>query len=721
MSSRSRRTAILVAAAILVVAAATFFMMRRPHGGSGTIDRTAPIILISIDTLRSDHLSAYGDKAIHTPSIDALANDAILFERAYSHCPLTLVSHASIFTGLLPSQHGIYDNIGYALGAKTKTLAEVLKGSGYATGGAVSAIVLRGETGISRGFDFYDDDVEINAQSLSIGRSQRAGDATREIAQKWIEQQGTKPFFFFLHIYEPHTPYEPTYDADVEKADGVIGRFVAFLRERNLYDRATIILLSDHGEGLGDHGEDEHGVFLYREALQVPLLVKLPGSARGGTRVATPVQLIDVFPTLAAPFGQKVADAKGESLLDIASGTAKPQPIYSETHYPRLHFGWSELQSLISGGDHFIQAPKPELYDLAADPAEKDNQLTNRRRAYVAMRTAIAPFVKAAPAPSAVDPEQAQQLAALGYIGSTVSTADGAALPDAKDRIQSLRAYKDGLLAFQEQHYEQAVAMFTAILKENPNTIDIWSMQTKALEKLGRKAEAVEAAKSGLRISPTATNLAIAVANDSLDLGRLDDAEKHARLAMRDVPSQAHYVLAHVALQRKDFARATAEANAALASNRDRPASQMLLGEIALEQGQVENALARFDESLKLLQEKKHAPIARLNFFRGDCLARLGHFDEAENAFRAEIQQFPAEPRPYKNLILLYSMTGRSDVATQLIFELEKAAPTPPSYVAISEVLHTVGDDNGSRFWAVRGLQHFPNDPNLRQLAARHL
>src|SRR5712692_819608 len=265
-----------------------------------------PIILISIDTLRSDHLPAYGYSRIETPTLDQLRADSILYEHAYSHCPLTLVSHASIFTGLLPADHGIRDNIGYTLNPKTKTLAEILKSKGYATGGAVSAIVLRGETGIKRGFDFWDDDIDIDPRFLTMGRAQRSGHETREIAQRWISQHRSEPFFFFLHIYEPHTPYDPpepfrtkygqTYDGDIAAADDVIGRFLSFLREQGIYDRAAIFLLSDHGEGLGDHGEDEHGVLLYREALQVPLIVKLPKSRERGRTVNTPVELIDIFP-----------------------------------------------------------------------------------------------------------------------------------------------------------------------------------------------------------------------------------------------------------------------------------------------------------------------------------------------------------------------------------------------------------------------------------------
>ena len=256
------------------------------RSSSSPSTRCAPIICRRTATRRSQ-----------TPAIDRFRADSILFEHAYSHCPLTLVSHASVFTGLLPADHGIRDNLGYDLNPKAKTLAELLKSKGYATGGAVSAVVLRGETGIKRGFDFWEDSIDIDPSFLSIGRAQRSGEATRALAQKWIGEHDhdAQPFFFFFHIYEPHTPYEPpepfrsryasAYDGEVATADDVVGKFLDYLRAEGIYDRATILLMSDHGEGLGDHGEDEHGVLLYRETLQVPLMLKLPKArAQGNER-----------------------------------------------------------------------------------------------------------------------------------------------------------------------------------------------------------------------------------------------------------------------------------------------------------------------------------------------------------------------------------------------------------------------------------------------------
>ena len=704
---RDRRFARL---AIALCALAALSCSRGAHkiGAGG-----GPIILISIDTLRSDHLPAYGYSKISTPAIDALRSDSILYEHAYSHCPLTLVSHASMFTGLLPSEHGARDNTGYELKKDVKTLAEMVKAKGYATGGAVSAIVLRGETGIRRGFDFWDDDIGIDPNFLSLGRAQRKGDETREVAQKWIAEKKDKPFFFFFHIYEPHTPYDSgSYDNDVAEADAIIGRFTSFLKDQGIYDKATIILVSDHGEGLGDHGEDEHGVLLYRETLQVPLLVKLPGEDRKGKSVSEPVQLIDLMPTIAADLGV-AGKFRGQSLLKEIPADRQ---IYSETFYPRFHFGWSDLHSLISSSNHYIEAPKPELYDLAKDPGERTNTLEDNRRVFLALRTAIAPFMKAAEAPKAISDEQAQQLAALGYIGSTVSTAPGEKLPDPKDKIGNTGAMKKAMLAFQEKRYDEAVPQFEALLRENPKMLDIWSMNAHSLMKLGRSTEAIAAAKEGLKISPSASNLAMLIANIALEDKQLDVAEKHASLVMADMPSEAHSIKAQVALERKNFDEARKEATAILGGKRDKPFGLMLLGRIAMEEKKLDEALKLFDEAAAINDDKKRPPLQKVSFFRGDALARMGRVEEAEAAFRKEIEAYPSEPQPYRNLILLYVSAGQNEEATQLIFNLEKNAPTPPGYVAISETLKIVGDRNGARFWAGRGLSRYPGDRNLQKL-----
>jgi arylsulfatase A-like enzyme/Flp pilus assembly protein TadD len=690
----------------------------------GAVDPKAPIIIISIDTLRSDRLPAYGYTKIETPSLDAFRKDAILFERAYSECPLTLVSHASVLTGLLPADHGIRDNLGYNLNPHVKTIAELLKTKGYATGAAVSAVVLRGDTGIQRGFDAWDDDIDLDPTAISIGKSQRAGDVTRVRAEKWIGQHKAQPFFYLFHIYEPHTPYDPPepfkskygnpYDGEVAAADAIVGRFLDFLKEQDLYDKSTIVLMSDHGEGLGEHGEDEHGVLLYRENIQVPLMLKLPHGAQHGQSVSAPVQLVDIFPTIVKPFGftQKT---EGQSLLDVANGKVEGErSLYAETYYPRLHYGWNDLHSMISGANHYIHAPKPELYDVVADPSELTNVLADRRRVYTALRERIQPYIHATAAPSTVDEEQKQQLAALGYIGSTVSTKPDEVLPDPKENIGQANVIGRAYRAYLQDRFAEADQLTGELLRGNPKMVDVWALRARSLAKLDRLDEAIECAKTALKLSPGTTALAAMVATFALDAKRYDEAEKHARLTLKDTPFEAHQLLAQVYLAQKEFAKARQETLAAQQLHPNRPSTMLLQARVSLETGDPENALKTIDRTAAELKTRGSKPTPKLNFYRGDALARLGRADEAEAAFREEINLFPTDPQAYKNLILLYAVQGKNRQATELIFSLEKAAPTPPSYIAISETLKTIGDRAGARFWAARGLSKFPADRQLQ-------
>lgn len=696
------------------------------HRGISSPSRTMPVILISIDTLRSDHLPAYGYDRVATPHLDDFRRDAILFQRAWSHVPLTFPSHATILTGRLPADTGVRDNVGFKLNPQAPLLAELLHNNGYATGAAVSAWVLRSETGLVRGFDFYDDQIDVASNAMIIGRVQRKGSETIAAAKQWLGAHRDKPPFFFLHLYEPHSPYDPpepyksryplAYDGEIAYTDELVGDFLEFLKREDLYDDALILILSDHGEALGEHGEDEHGIFVYREDIQVPLLMKLPKQAMKGSTFAEPVQLTDVFPTIAEMTATKY-DAKavaGRSLIELLQHPAV-RSVYSESFYPRFHYGWSDLHSLITGNDHYIQAPKPELYDLGHDSAELRNVLGDQRRTYVAMKAAIAPLIREASAPAPISAEEAQKLAALGYIGSTAAPAGAADLPDPKDKVRASSVIRRAFSSYDRGDYEGALAACQELLRDNERMLDIWDIMSRALENLGRTDEAIAAAKEGLKLSPQTTHLALMIAKMSIEKNDLDTAQKHAELALQAEPGAAHDLLARIALARGDYAKAESEAKMALGS-RERILALMTLARIEVERKNYAGALEYADRADAALRQQRSTSVKGLNYLRGDILARMGRNEEAEAAFREEIRLFPKDAQAYKNLILLLVTEGRADEATQLVFDLEKASPTPPSYVAIATTLKTVGDTQGYRYWTVRGLQRFPNDPSLRRL-----
>ncbi len=714
------------------------------RSGDRPIFPHAPIILISIDTLRSDHLPAYGYRGVETPAIDALARDAIVYERAYSHTPLTLPSHLSMLTGRLPAEHGVRDNVGYRYdGGRFPSLAAVLHGAGYATGGAVSAYVLRPETGISQGFDLYDAGIPVRFTD-SLGLSQRPGGETAAAALAWLHALRTlraeQPFFLFLHLYEPHTPYAPPepfagryagrpYDGEIAAADAIVGGVLAELKRAGIYDRAVILLLSDHGEGLGEHGEQEHGIFLYREALQVPMILKLPGSRRGGSRVAQAAQIVDVFPTLLSLVGvplprlpRETAGAfPGRSLLDLATGgaaAAAPRDLYAETFYPRLHFGWSETTSLIRDRFHTIHAPTSELYDLAADPGERTDVLARERRAYAALHQALLKMERPLQAPGAVDPETARRLAALGYAAGAARTAPDEALPDPKSRIGTLRALDRAMSLYLQGEYAGAVPAFRALLAESPRMTDAWEDLAQSLQKLGRNAEALDAYQHALDTSGGASFVAVATGALLLDMGRLDEAERHAELGLQGSPALANSLLAEIALARDRPAEAERAARAALASPGPRIAPLLTLARVMQKQGRLAEALGFADQAAAEVGRVGAAgqQYAGLHWERGDLLARLGRNPEAEREFLAEAAAFPADTRAYASLAVLYASEGRGGEAIDVLRRMVAANGSPAAYAEAVKTLRVLGDPAGAAALLRHALAVHPESGELRAL-----
>ena len=591
--------------AVIALAALALTACRGGDGAGKDKYPGAPIILISIDTLRSDHLPAYGYKGVATPALDALRKDAILYEKAYSHYPLTLPSHASLLSGLLPTRTGVRDNGGYTFDASRHPyLPQLLQKAGYETGGAVSAFILRGATGLSSGFDLYDDAI---AAAPNPDLAERDGAVTAQRALDWVKGRAGasgssgKPFFLFLHLYEPHTPYAPPepfasryrgapYDGEIAAADSIVGTFLDALKKEGIYDRAVIVLLSDHGEGLGEHGEEQHGFFLYRETLQVPLLLKLPGGDRGGSTVASPAQLVDVVPTLLDLAGVALpAGLDGQSLLSLPGPEKPARRIYAETFFPRLHYGWSDLASLIEGRFHYIHGPAPELFDLAADPQEKRDVLAGERRAYAGLRQAIDTYDRTLAAPSQVDAETARKLAALGYAGRAHLNAGGD-LPDPRTKRTVLRDLQTAKVLTAERRFGEAAAVLRKVVAENPDMVDAWAFLGSCLDlqEPHDPAATLAAYQKAFELSDGSPELALPVARELYRMGRMDEAKSHAEMAVAADPASAYEVLASIALVRQDADTALAMTRRA---GRAKEEFRRDLGRLLAEKGRTQEAL----------------------------------------------------------------------------------------------------------------------------------
>lgn len=694
--------------------------------GDERIAAGTPIVLISIDTLRADRLPAYGYSLVETPAIDALQRDAILFERAYSHVPLTLPSHTSILTGLLPPDHGVRDNLGVEvdLGPSVPYMPRRLKELGYRTGATVSTFVLQRRTGLDTDFDYYDDTRDEISKSVSL---YRRGEETLAKATDWLDSVASEPFFLFFHIYDPHTPYEPVapfeerfpvpYDAEVAYADHVVGGLLDHLRSLGLYDEALVILLSDHGEGLGDHGEYEHGVFLYNATQWVPLLVKLPDSERANTTVGRPVGLVDVYPTVLDLLGLEAPEnLAGVSLL--APQVDAERNLYAETFYARAHLGWSEVTSLIGNRYQYIDAPRPELYDLLEDPAQRNNLIQTERRVAAALRNELETYDRTYVASSAeVDDETRDRLAALGYVGSVAPT-DGP-LADPKDRVDTLRLLKESNAKFHAEDFEGAVEGFRAVIAAEPRMVDARDTLAKALLRSGRPEQALEAYKEALEIAEgNPSRLILATARVLLGLKRLDEAKEHAELAADEV--EALYMLGEIAVlqERLDDARAYVQQ----AVERDGAALPVkrLQASIALADGDYQGAIDLTVEAERLLADYPNKSSLKGIFMtRGKAQVQLGLQEEAESSFRREIELDPKRIQPFAHLALLYAVQNRGPEVGRTLQQLVEENPNPLAYAEAVRTLLFIGDQRSAGAVLGQALGRWPNSQQLRELASQ--
>jgi arylsulfatase A-like enzyme len=456
----------LVGATLLFPSLRAKWEIASPNGRLGLPDpSTLNLLVITLDTTRADRLGAYG-YSVQTPNIDRLAEEGVLFEQASSPAPLTLPAHGSLFTGRFPPSHGVRGNGGVFTDENHATLAEVLHDSGFETGAFVGAYVLDSTWGLDQGFATYDDGFEpSDIKSRGIGSLRRPADRVVDAALRWLGTVGASRFFAWVHFYDPHAPYDPPepyrtmhadspYVGEIGFMDAQIGRLLRSLDDQRLLDRTIVVVIGDHGESLGDHGERTHGFFVYESAIRIPFIIRAPSDSLRGRRVVDPVRAVDVMPTVLQLLGIPGPGAvEGTSLVPLMTGAVKRLGLggYSEALLPRHGFGWSDLRSYRSGRYKLIAAPRPELYDLAVDPQETTNLYDARSRVGERLMNELDAleqrFVKASSAtnPAAIiDPAQAARLASLGYVAGAVTRrqlpSDRKGLADPKDKIDEYNA-----------------------------------------------------------------------------------------------------------------------------------------------------------------------------------------------------------------------------------------------------------------------------------------
>ena len=689
--------------------------------------RKANVLLVTLDTTRADRIGCYGYAKAQTPHLDRLAAGGVLFEHCLTPSAVTLPSHSTIMTGLYPPQHGVRLNGDAALAQSNHTLAERLTAAGYRTGAFAGAFVLDGRWGLSQGFAHYDDQFHLGKdQRLDLARVQRPADKVVDAALAWLDSvapppsaASAQPFFAWVHLYDAHTPYEPPepfrsrfasgdvrslYDGEIAFADSQVGRLLDWIEKQGLAERTIVVVVGDHGEGLGSHGEDEHGYYIYDYAVRVPFVMRLPGLKT--TRVARQVRTVDIFPTvLELVTGEKSEKIEGRSLMQVIDQTeVTPRYAYSESMATNLQYGWSALYSLRSDSHKFIDAPRSELYELTSDPNESRNRLNDERRIARQLKDELTRIREEGErrAPKAeeanLDQETMRMLASLGYVAGAKVQPKGGNLADPKDKIHLFESvgYAANLIA--KDDYAEAADVLEIVLGDDPNVPQAQLLLASAYRRTGRNDQAKTILDAYLKNDPGNVRALLSMAELLADEGKRAEMLAICKSALAADPqnARAYELMAEVHMADNDHAQAlpllrkAVEIQPKLSRSRLNLAAS-LIGAGRLDEAERELAvitkeypkfpLANFHVALlrerqgRPLQAKQayeteltHHPqsvVARFNL--GELLLRHGDAAGAEEQMRALIQQDPASARPY--LLLgqaLLTRPGRLDEVERL-------------------------------------------------------
>jgi arylsulfatase A-like enzyme/Tfp pilus assembly protein PilF len=621
------------------------------------------VVVITIDTLRADHLGCYGYKQVRTPNIDRLAADGTRFERAFTPVPVTLPAHTAIFTGTYPMLSGIHDFSGNKISSQQVTLASVLKKNGYATGAVIASAVLGSRFGLNQGFDFYYDHFDFSRLDESnLYQMERPGNVVTGQVLDWLGKNYRKRFFLWMHLYDPHHPYSPPapydqeyashpYDGEIAFADAQVGKVIEFLKEKNLYENTVIVLSGDHGESLGEHGERTHSFFIYNATLHVPLIFRVP-RAKLQKVLAMPVSLVDIMPTLLHILNLEVpANVQGENLLPYISGhigtSSHERSLYAENFLPRIHFNWSELRAVETANYHFIDAPKPELYDLRKDPGETQNLILEKKAVADEMRAKLTTVIRdygvaqELAKKTGLDPELMQRLESLGYAGfsggGNISVSDRS-LPDPKDRLQVYNLISDAMAESQHGTYADSIVKLNEVIRREPNSVPAYYLQGLNYYHLKDWPSAVEEFRHVLDLSP---DYALACYNLGLAYFRndqMDEAITTLRHTLDLDPTNfaAAYNLGAVYLRKAMVPEAAAAFRQSNALTDSYAPSHLGLGKVLLYQGRVDEAIEELQKATELAPQnpETHSALAK-------AFATKGRSDEADSEMHKAQQRSP--------------------------------------------------------------------------------
>ena len=616
--------------------------------------RPKNLVLVTIDTLRADRLGCYGYAKAETPNLDRLAQTGTVFENATTHAPLTAPSHASMFTGMYPTVHKVRDTGGFVLGDQSTTLAEMLRQQGWETGAFIGASVLKKSFGFSQGFAVYDDLMPkpVGAGAVASEFPERRAGEVVDRAIQWLGGQSDKPYFLWVHVFDPHSPYDPpspfreshrgrAYDGEVAYTDQQLGRLFESIKAKSGPDNTLVAVLSDHGESLSDHGEFTHGVFLYDSTLRIAFVMSGAGVPKR-LRVKQQARAIDLTPTLLELLGVKPPEGmQGASLLPAFTGKGTPTTLsYSETLYTKLNMGWSELRAIRTDRWKYVRAPRPELYDLVGDAGETSNVLESNAAVARELEAKLESIIGVGQGPekveaSAVDRRTLGQLKSLGYLGGGSQgtqqlTGKGT---DPKDRIEVLKLlfaispdsevppsrrldflrqaaaadpanptvyYHLGLEYANVGNHGEAVKLYREGLRRGVNTAWLYSRLGSLLLRQGKRDEAIASFEKASELNPADSESLSDLGLAYLESGRLADAERAFKWSVATNPDFAlsHNGLGLVSIDKRDLPNARIHFEKAVQLDPDLLVAHLNLGRIYKITGDPKRARASFEAFL---------------------------------------------------------------------------------------------------------------------------
>ncbi len=691
LAGSSSRWLGLIAAGIIIVAVGVWLLWRFVSPAQ----EMRNILLISIDTCRADRLSCYGYKSKTTPNIDAVAAEGVLFENVIAPVPLTLPSHSSMLTGTIPPYHGVHDNVGgYLADEPNVTLAEILKDAGFTTGAAISALPLYSKYGIGQGFQTYNDHFEETLKnSLMV---QRQGGQTTRVALSWLEKNKDKKFFFFLHYFDPHRDYQPPepfasrfvsspYAGEIAYTDHCIGRVLDKLKELGLYDSTLVIITSDHGEMLGEHGEVTHAYFIYQSAIRVPLIFKLPGQNKP-VRIKSIAGLIDIVPTICGLLGiEAPKNVQGVDLFASSKGestSGQDRHIFCESLYP-TKYDANTLLGVVNDRYKYIQTTRPELYDLANDPGESNNLVTKQPQLARIMKDKLAQILeqtvrKDSGPNKIVDPEDLKRFEGLGYVGGAV--AEDFSFDQTKDDPKDLARY-----------HRLAMRITSPLMKKDSDKAEMYAKQliqerpdlARGYKVLAEIALEQEDYSGALVHYERAIELGLDTASAvEVYKGRgwtYFNVGEH-NLAMRDLdqaikldPKDAggYYYRARVYSSKGEYDQAIRDIDQAIKLDPNNAEIYNIRAGIYVARGELDKAIADFDHVIRL------DPKAGAYINRGIAYADKGELDKAVADYSRVIRLDPEFAKAYNNRGNAYVRKGDLDKA---VADYSQAIRLDPEY-----------------------------------------